>query len=306
MHGVCLFGLLLLAIGTGCSEAHDDRDAGSSGTGGAGSSGRGGSGGRGGSDAGRGCDPACGEERECCVDHCVNLQNDPQNCGMCGKRCTRGDHCSAGNCMAPPCSATCSGDSPCCGTECCTAGQLCCDPQGPIDMGPRCLDPNEHGTCPVGCAPLCICADPETPIATPIGNRPIASLRTGDLVYSIDRGQLVVVPIVRTQRTEVSDHHVMRVTLSSGSVLQISPGHPTADGTRFEALAAGDQLDGVAIVAAELVPYRHSATYDILPDSDTGGYFAGGVLIGSTLAESPSHITAPIAPFDPASDVANR
>ena len=143
-----------------------------------------------------------------------------------------------------------------------------------------------------------MCADPETPIATPTGDRPIASLRTGDLVYSIDRGQLVVVPIVRTQRTSVTRHHVMRLTLQSGSVLQITPGHPTADGRRFEALAGGDRLDGIEITAAELVPYRHDATYDILPDSDTGAYFAGGVLIGSTLAESPELVATPTAPFD--------
>lgn len=30
--------------------------------------------------------------------------------------------------------------------------------------------------------------------------------------------------------------------------------------------------------------YRHAFTYDILPASDTGAYFAGGALVGSTLA----------------------
>ena len=165
-------------------------------------------------------------------------------------------------------------------------------------MGPRCLDPNEQGTCPVGCAPLCICADPETPIATPSGDRAIASLRVGDLVYSVNQGRVVVVPILRTHREPVDHHHVMRVSLQSGSVLQISPGHPTADGRRFEQLTPGGRLDGVEITASELVPYRHDATYDILPDSDTGAYFAGGVLIGSTLAESPRRVAAPTAPFD--------
>ncbi len=29
--------------------------------------------------------------------------------------------------------------------------------------------------------------------------------------------------------------------------------------------------------------YRHQHTYDILPESDSGAYFAGGVLIASTL-----------------------
>ena len=169
-------------------------------------------------------------------------------------------------------------------------------------MGPRCLDPNEHGTCPLGCAPLCICADPETPIATPSGDRPIASLHVGDLVYSINRGLVVLVPILRTHRQPVDHHHVMRLRLQSGSVLQISPGHPTADGRRFDELTAGDRLDGVEITAAELVSYRHDATYDILPDSDTGAYFAGGVLIGSTLAESPRRVAAPTAPCDQAGD----
>jgi hypothetical protein len=31
-----------------------------------------------------------------------------------------------------------------------------------------------------------ICASPDTPIATPDGDKPIASLHAGDLVYSVD------------------------------------------------------------------------------------------------------------------------
>jgi hypothetical protein len=30
-------------------------------------------------------------------------------------------------------------------------------------------------------------------------------------------------------------------------------------------------------------PARHPFTYDILPDSESGAYYAGGALIGSTL-----------------------
>jgi hypothetical protein len=33
----------------------------------------------------------------------------------------------------------------------------------------------------------------------------------------------------------------------------------------------------------EIVPYGHPYTYDILPASKSGTYFAAGVLIGSTL-----------------------
>jgi len=35
------------------------------------------------------------------------------------------------------------------------------------------------------------------------------------------------------------------------------------------------------------VPYAEAYTYDVLPDSDSGSYFAGGVLIGTTLAAQP-------------------
>jgi hypothetical protein len=75
----------------------------------------------------------------------------------------------------------------------------------------------------------------------------------------------------------------MHVTLADGTELRISAPHPTADGRTFGALHAGDSLDGRPVVSAELVPYAEPFTYDILPDSDTGTYFAGGALIGSTL-----------------------
>jgi len=47
---------------------------------------------------------------------------------------------------------------------------------------------------------------------------------------------------------------------------------------------AGIALDGHRIRSVEVIPYTFEATYDILPASDTGTYFAAGVEIGSTLA----------------------
>jgi hypothetical protein len=32
-----------------------------------------------------------------------------------------------------------------------------------------------------------------------------------------------------------------------------------------------------------VIPYEHAFTYDILPASETGTYYAAGALIGSTL-----------------------
>jgi hypothetical protein len=136
------------------------------------------------------------------------------------------------------------------------------------------------------------CASPDTMIATPSGERAIADLVIGDLVFSADDGMLRAVPLAMIHRTPVtSDHRIVRVVLESGRVLEISPGHPTADGRTFADLRAGDTLDGARIVSAEITPYLHSFTYDVLPASDTGTYVAGGVLIGSTLASS----NAPVA-----------
>jgi hypothetical protein len=135
---------------------------------------------------------------------------------------------------------------------------------------------NESYVCPV-------CASPDTPIATPFGERPIAELRVGDLVYSVDDGAIVPVPLVSVGRTPVAHHHVVRVVFRDGRVLEISEGHPTADGRTFGDLRAGGLLDSHEITSVEVVPYTYPFTYDVLPGSKTGTYFAGGALVGSTL-----------------------
>jgi hypothetical protein len=221
----------------------------------------------------------------CCGTTCVNKNNDIKNCGGCNVVCPGPNpYCDNGTCGKPPCTpgATCDMGELCCGSTCCKAGQLCCDVPGPIEMGPSCMTPSPEGTCAKGCL-TCVCASPDTPIATPAGERMIADLAPGDLVYTV-RGQAVVAaPILRVNRIAAHDHHVVRVTLDSGRVLEISPRHPTAEGRIFADLRPGDRLDGARVVEATLIPYTHPFTHDILPDSDTGTYFAGGVLIGSTL-----------------------
>ncbi len=67
-----------------------------------------------------------------------------------------------------------------------------------------------------------------------------------------------------------------------------------ADGRTMGDLAADDRLDGVRIVSAALIPYRYSHTYDILPASDTGTYYADGVLVGSTLAPAQRIAKVPV------------
>jgi hypothetical protein len=244
--------------------------------------------GSGGTGGGPGCGPngSCGPGFTCCGDTCVNPANDIHNCGACGVTCP-GPHpfCNGAQCDMPPCGNQMAPPPGtfCCGNAFCDDTSLCCEVQQGPAIGPTCYAP-VNGTCPMGC-PTCVCASPDTPIATPSGPRPIASLRAGDRVYSVNAGRIVDVPIQRTRRITAHAHVVMHVELASGATLEISAPHPTADGRTFGDLSRGDELDGVRIVRVERVPYTHDATYDILPDSDSGTYFAGGVLIGSTLAE---------------------
>jgi hypothetical protein len=165
------------------------------------------------------------------------------------------------------------------GAPCAVEGTNCgLDCSSPL----RCRDGHWQWLRCASCCP--ICAAPNTPVATPYGERPIASLRVGDLVYSVDHDAIRAVPLVRVGRTPVSAHHVMRVVLRGGRTLEISPGHPTADGRKFGDLRPGVLLDEQhEVVSVELVPYSYDATYDILPASSTGTYFAAGALIGSTL-----------------------
>jgi hypothetical protein len=104
------------------------------------------------------------------------------------------------------------------------------------------------------------------------------------LVYSIDEGAIVAVPIIRIGNTRVAHHQVLRIVLMDGAILNISPGHPLANGQPLSSLMAGDDIDEQHSVRdIELVPYSFDRTYDILPSSSTGTYFAAGALLGSTL-----------------------
>jgi hypothetical protein len=130
----------------------------------------------------------------------------------------------------------------------------------------------------------CECASPDTRVATPNGERRLADLVVGDLVYSVDGLEIRPVPIARVNRVAVSNHRVLRVTFAGSATIEMSAGHPTADGRPLAALRPGDELDGATVIGIETIPYVYSHTYDILPASESGAYFASGVLVGSTLA----------------------
>ena len=197
-----------------------------------------------------------------------------------------------------------------CGTTTCGAGQICITGRcaGCCDLPPECipvpsgctgaLDCGCFTTDPCGgcttCQGVtagaivcgncrCRCAAAWSPVATPDGPRRIADLQVGDPVHTIDHGVRVVAPIARVNRRPVSRHALVRVTLASGGVVEMSGGHPTAGGARFDALSVGQRLGAAEIVSLETVPYDEPFTYDILPASDTGTYFVDDTLVGSTL-----------------------
>lgn len=135
---------------------------------------------------------------------------------------------------------------------------------------------------PGGC-PICLSAD--STIATPSGEVDITDVKQGTIVWSIDsNGDMVKSKVIKTNRVFVgSTHEVIDMRLKDGRELLASPNHPTYDGRTISDLKVGEKYDGSTIRSMDLVHYKYQYTYDILPSSTTGDYFADSILVGSTL-----------------------
>ena len=134
-----------------------------------------------------------------------------------------------------------------------------------------------------GC-PICLAAT--TRIATPDGPILVSDLRAGMLVWTVDAGKRVAAPIAIVRYTPAPfGHRVIRVVLADGRAVIASPGHPTGDGRRVGELNPGDLLDGSRVATINVLPYSGD-TWDLLPLSSAGTYWADGVLLGSTLANA--------------------
>jgi len=131
--------------------------------------------------------------------------------------------------------------------------------------------------------PICLAAD--TLIATPNGDVRVADIRLGMIVWTAaGDGSRIAAPVVEVGSIAVPAGHVMvHVLLADGRELLASPGHRTADGRPLGSLTTGDKLDGSTIAVWELIPYAGERTYDLLPAGLTGTYWAGGILLSSTL-----------------------
>lgn len=276
--------------------------SGSAGSAGAADAGGGAGGGQGGSGGGPCGGVTCADGLVCCgpseCGYCINPLTGPacaescpapnRPCGPDGLMCRDpvlgypGEVCVERTITMGPLQETTYGCArhPCAPSalDCSCAGTVC--EQEALLTPCTATDPTEQTVTCVGGGP---CVSPDTPIATPEGERPIAELRPGDLVYGARDGALDLVPVLRVSRTPVTNHHVVRLRTRGGAVLEVSELHPTADGRTFAELAVGDALDGDIVVSREVVPYPYGYTYDILPASDGGSYVASGLLIGTTL-----------------------
>jgi hypothetical protein len=140
---------------------------------------------------------------------------------------------------------------------------------------------NHKGGCP-------ICLSANSVIRTPNGDVSIKDIKNGMTILSTNSDGIVIKSkVIKISNVFVGDaHKVIDLQLADGRELFASPNHPTYDGRIIAGLKAGETYDGSKVKSIKLVPYKYQFTYDILPDSQTGDYFANGVLVGSTLSNS--------------------
>jgi hypothetical protein len=135
----------------------------------------------------------------------------------------------------------------------------------------------------VNTCPICLTAG--TLIDTPDGQVPVEQLVKGMSVWSLDdSGKRVAVVIVKTAATPVPlSFRAVRIELNDGRSVTASPGHPTAEGRAIVDYQAGDMLDGAQVIKVDFINYESAMTFDFLPDSTSGLYWANNVLLKSTL-----------------------
>ncbi len=151
------------------------------------------------------------------------------------------------------------------------------DPQGRITMAHRAPAPRR--ACP-------ICLARWTHVATPAGDVPVTELRPGTVVWTQDTaGRRMPAPVLAVGHAAApTGHQVVHLALGDGRAVDVSPGHPLADGRPVGDLLPGARVDGSVVVGAEPRPYDGADTWDLLPAGPTHRYWADGILLGSTLA----------------------
>jgi hypothetical protein len=144
---------------------------------------------------------------------------------------------------------------------------------------------NEDGSFFRGTPNLCRCLPADALIATPNGAKKISSLSIGDQVWSLDEyGQRISQPIKYLRKVATpDDHKLVHLFLDDDRWIKASPMHPDATGRTMSSLNISDCLDGAIIIHKKWEVYKEAFTWDLLPDGDTGLYFANDILMGSTI-----------------------
>ncbi len=132
------------------------------------------------------------------------------------------------------------------------------------------------------------CLAPDTMIATPAGDVRIDELEIGAPVWTRDvDGTRVAGVVLETAAERVRDaHHVAQLELADGRAVTVSLQHPLLGGWRVQDVRTGEAYDGSEVVGLRVFEYTRSHTHDILPSGETGGYWANGIPMRSTLSTS--------------------
>lgn len=213
--------------------------------------------------------------------------------GVCKKKtgniCNATAQCVAGlicheNICTEPVGRACAGSN----DYSCPRGYQCiqsCGPPVPRDGDPPppyFCELNEIARQPKVC-PICLASN--TTIATPKGEVNVKNITVGMRVWSQNKeGEKIESTVIAISHTPVpKTHHVIHLVLSDGREVWVSPDHPTTNTVPVRELHIGDSYDGASVRISETIPYWDEETYDILPDSATGYYWANDILLGSTL-----------------------
>jgi hypothetical protein len=154
---------------------------------------------------------------------------------------------------------------------------------GKVDLSGHVYDVHQ-GPAMGGC-PICLEAD--SLISTPNGPVAVSKIEVGARVWSAspDGQPIVAFVVVRTSRLAAPGSELIHLVLADGRQLTASAPHKIADGRSLGSLRVGDQINGVAISATEVVGVAFGRTYDLLPSGETGEYWADGILMRSTLSD---------------------
>lgn len=204
-------------------------------------------------------------------------------------RCTTSNDCSFGllcheNVCTNPIGKMCAGLN----DTSCSFGYTCVQSCGPPvardgdPPAPYFCELNESASKPKIC-PICLAS--KTKISSPNGDINVEDIKVGDKIWSVNSNEEKIESMVIkiSSMNAPKSHKVVHLVLSSGREVFISPNHPTINGLVVGELRAGDFYDGSIVESVKRVFYWAEKTYDILPNSDTGYYFAGGILLKSTL-----------------------